>query len=343
MAKSKGNKPNPETKKSKGGATTPPPGVRGTGSSPETLWGSQIPVEQVAGSLPGFAESKLPKTAAGIDAYLRLGGMGTDAILDYATRQNGVAEMLAAVVQPESGFKPPAVSVTESNVQGASTATDATADKPRAPKTLTPRKLEAMVGGAARGLGNAGEIKRGVVETPGVRMEFRTRRKAPATEAAATGEAAAGQTEAQGQGQQQTQQAQPKELPPLEEAIAAAKQKWKDKGVDPPKTIGLTTAAARNWPNIALAVGGLTGLGAFGYGLASGLSGGGQAQPQQAPTALTPEQIQAARERKRAMYGIPPDAPQQPVQPPARQDIPAGTPPDNNSTLLMRLQQSRMV
>lgn len=315
------------------------------------LWGSQIPIGEAIKNLPpSFAEGVKNKqfeaSAEGIGNYLIKGGVDPLRLIDLARSPEGVMEALSLASSPQ--FKLSGNPGVESNVAGASNATDLAEKKPRKPfKPLSGKKVEELVGGAVRGAGGPGDLKRIELKQTrdGVDLLVRNRRKAPGEGGEAAAAAQGGTAAGAAQGQQTQQQAVEKPDPTTpegREAILEEKRsKYREKGQVPPSTLGIEDWFSRNKPNLVRAGLGTLGLGALGVGIGVGMGGGSsgqQGQPQQAP--LTPEDKEALRKRReQLLYGAPPAAPQQP----APQQNPAGVPPSNNSTLLMRLQQSRMV
>ena len=129
---------------------------------------------------------------------------------------------------------------------------------------------------------------------------------------------------------------EPQQLMPFADQVEAKRQSYIDRGVAPPPVLPtVSTAISRNLPSILAAGGGLTALGVGAYGLGRGLSSGA---PQPQPQPIMPQdEEQQLRQMLDEEMRMP--APQ---QMPIQQQIPAGSPPPSNSTL-MRVMQSRSV
>lgn len=139
---------------------------------------------------------------------------------------------------------------------------------------------------------------------------------------------------------EQATPAEPKQLPPFWEQVETNRQKYRDRRVEPPFTVPLTTAMGRNWPNIVAGTIGTGVAAGLGYGISRGLSGNATGQPPQRPDELL-QSLDAA-----FPMGLPQPAASGTSQPrpqpqPQPQPNPAGTAPSLNTTLLNRLMQSR--
>lgn len=336
MAKAAKPKPPKGGSKTK---TTPPPGTgTGTGTKPggtpppATLFGSGIAFDQAIKQMPGFDTNRFTLTDQGVQAYLSAMGVPPDRILDYMTtaQQGGVAKMLSDLSDPQfaSGAMP---GMAQQNVAGASTATDATNATPTAPggKPLTGRQLRQMTEGIASGMNNVGNLKKLEVLTPGLRVTARTRRPAPA---AAQTTNPAPNTNQSGGGQAQGGGAAPPAptpMTPFWDQVEADRQAYRDRNVEPPVWLPVSTGIKRNYPNIVGGAAALGAIGAAGYGYGLGRSGG--QPPQAAPPIIPPEDERMLRQMM-----------DEEMQVPMPQQNPAGTPPPNNSTL-MRVMNSRSV
>ena len=324
--------PKPKTPKPKP-AKSPPPGAGtkpGGSPPPATLFGSGIAFDQAIQQMPGFDANRFTSTDQGVQAYLSAMGVPPDRILDYMTtaNQGGVAKMLSDLSDPQfaSGAMPGLQA-------GSSPGTDAASVMPTAPggQPIEPTQLRQMVEGIAAGLGPLGDVRKVRASTPGLTVEARTRRAVPASQQAP----APGATPQPG-GQPPPSPATPKQLMPFADQVEAKRQSYIDRGVAPPPVLPtVSTAISRNLPSILAAGGGLTALGVGAYGLGRGLSSGA---PQPQPQPIMPQdEEQQLRQMLDEEMRMP--APQ---QMPIQQQIPAGSPPPSNSTL-MRVMQSRSV
>lgn len=323
----------PNPKPAKG----PPPGTGagttpGRSTPPATLFGSGIAFDQALQQMPGFDTNRFTSTDQGVQAYLSAMGVPPDRILDYMTtaNQGGVAKMLADLSDPQfaSGAMP---GLQAGSPPGAST--DATSVVQTAPggQPIEPTQLRQMVEGIAAGLGPLGDVRKVRASTPGLTVEARTRRAVPASQQAA----APGATPQPG-GQPPVPPVTPKQMMPFADQVEAKRQSYVDRGMNPPPVLPtVSTAISRNLPSILAAGGGLTALGVGAYGLGRGMSGGAP-QPQQQPI-MPQDEEQQLRQMLEDEMRMPPQQ-----QMPVPQEIPAGSPPPSNSTL-MRLMQSRSV
>jgi hypothetical protein len=292
--------------------------------------------------LPNW-NTNLPVNDMGLDAYFASNGIDPNTIMQLKADPNGLAKAIGLVNQNAA-----AATGTQSNVPANPAATQVTDEAPRRVSRRTPKNLEAtargLAGGATAGGGPGGGVK-GVKLREGadgaLEIEMRFRK---AVEDAAAQAAAGGTTPAPQPGGTPNPPPAPKALPTFEEAVEArAQRKYIDKGKVPPPWNSTMTFLERNSPAILGGTAGLAGLGALGGGaaLATRLMGGGD-KPQENAGGVTPGMIMPAVPDDRAKYlqlqrlerlGIP-------VQQPPN---PAGMPPDDNSTLLMRVMNSRNV
>jgi hypothetical protein len=293
--------------------------------------------------MPGFDTTRFTPTDAGVQAYLSAMGMPPDRILGYMTtaKQGGVAKMISDLSDPQfaSGAMPGLQAAqVDPNLSGLGT--DLTSTVPTAPggQRINPKTLERMVQALSQGIGPLGDVRKVRMSTPGLTVEARTRRGVPDSQQAA----APGQPAPQPGGQPPAPPAQPKQLMPFADQVEAKRQSYIDKGVSPPPFMPtISTAISRNHPSLVGAGLGLGALGIGAYGLGRGMSSGA---PQPQPQPIMPQdEEQQLRQMLDDEMRMP--APQQmPMAPPmpAQEQIPAGSPPSNNSTL-MRVMQSRSV
>lgn len=305
-----------------GGNAAPPPGV----------WGSNIAHDVAVRMLPNW-DANLPLTDVGIDAYFIRNGIDAQSLAQLKADPNGLAKAVGLVNQQASPQP--------SNTQGASTATDATTTAPRKPRT--PGNVSKLFEGTARGATAGGAPGGGVKKVTysegadgSVKAEM-VFRKALEDAAAAAGGAPTPQPG--GPTPTPTPPA-PTPLPTFEEAVEARAQRYRDRGKVPPPWNSTMTMLERNSPTIVGGALGLGALGAVGGGIAVGNYMLSDKEPKNAggvpPNVLQPpvnqDRVRQLEMQRLERLGIPMQSPN-----------PAGMPPADNSTLLMRVMNSRSV